>query len=197
MSATTDRGGNTRQNPPPGPYDDEDVPSPELVTDRTIELLLRGAKALVVVVNTVVLITFGILALGFFLHLAGASPEATFVDWVYRNTNRAMQPFRGMFPVREIDDRSVFDPSLLFAAAVYGFMAISLHAVVEFLSAKVRLYHRRAAWAAAAPAPAARSVAPPESLPEPGYPRSGTPDRRPISGVGRLTSTNEPNEARS
>jgi uncharacterized protein YggT (Ycf19 family) len=167
MSGTADPDGDTRlQNALPGPYADDEDPGPELVTDQTIELLLRGAKILVMVVNVVVLITFAILAMGFLLHLAGASPEATFVDWVYRNTNRAMQPFRGMFPVREIDDRSVFDASLLFAAALYGFVAIGLHAVVAFLSAKVRLYHRRAVRAEAAESLRARPVVPPQPRPE-------------------------------
>ena len=123
--------------------DDEDF-EPELVSEETIELLLRGAKALVMVVNTVVLLTFSVLTLGFLLHLAGASPEAAFVDWVYRTTEQAMQPFRGMYPVREIDGRSVFDASLLFAAAVYGFVAICLHGFVAYLSAYIRRYRRRA-----------------------------------------------------
>ena len=149
MSSALDHDDGTRPSHlPPGRFDDDDdEASPELITDQTLEMLLRGAKGLVIVVNVVVMITFGILALGFLLHLAGASPEATFVDWVYRNTDRAMQPFRGMFPIRAIDDRSVFDASLLFAAAVYGFVAISLHAVVVYLSAKVRRYHHRAVMA--------------------------------------------------
>ncbi len=115
---------------------------PELVTDKTVELLLRGAKALVVVVYVVVIITFAMLALGFFLLLAGASREASFVDWVYRNTERAMQPFRGMFPVQDIDGQSVFDASLLFAATLYGFIAIGLHATVVYLTQKARRRHR-------------------------------------------------------
>ncbi len=117
----------------------------ELINDKTIERLLMGAKALVVVVYGVVIITFVILALGFLLRVFGASPEAPFVEWAYRNTDRAMQPFRGMFPVRDIDGRSVFDASLLFAAALYGFIAIGLHALFEYLSARVRGYQRRAA----------------------------------------------------
>ena len=136
---------------------DDDEHLPELLTDATIELLLRGAKALVIVVNVVVLITFAILTLGFFLHLAGASSEASFVDWVYRNTERAMQPFRGMFPIQDIDGRSVFDASLLFAAALYGFVAIGLHALVVYLSARVRRFHHRAERAARLEAAARRS----------------------------------------
>lgn len=124
--------------------EDDEFVEPELVSDETIEMLLRGAKALVMVVNVVVIMTFSILALGFLLHLAGASPDASFVDWVYRTTERAMQPFRGMYPIQEIDGRSVFDGSLLFAAAMYGFVAICLHGLVAYLSAYIRRYHRRA-----------------------------------------------------
>lgn len=123
--------------------EDDEFLEPELVSDETIEMLLRGAKGLVMVVNVVVLMTFTILALGFLLHLAGASPDASFVDWVYRTTERAMQPFRGMYPIQEIDGRSVFDASLLFAAAMYGFVAICLHGFVVYLSAYIRRYHRR------------------------------------------------------
>jgi uncharacterized protein YggT (Ycf19 family) len=124
--------------------DRDEHEGPELVTYETIELLLRGAKAMVIVVYAVVIVTFAILTLGFFLHLAGASAEAPFVEWAYRNTDRAMQPFRGMFPVQDIDNRSVFDASLLFAAAFYGFVAIGLHALVVYLTAKARGYHLRA-----------------------------------------------------
>lgn len=147
MTATRNREDSTAEGRTPGPSpggEDDEFVEPDLVSDETIELLLRGAKTLVMVVNIVVLLTFSILTLGFLLHLAGASPEATFVDWVYRTTERAMQPFRGMYPIQEIDGRSVFDASLLFAAALYGFAAICLHGVVAYLSAYIRRYHRRA-----------------------------------------------------
>lgn len=146
LSATT-----TRQAPPTSRFDPtvapalgegEDAP-PHLVDDRAIESMITGAKILVAVVYLGAVVTFAMLAVGFLLMLFGASPEAPFVDWIYRNTAQAMKPFRGMFPVREIDGRSVFDPSLLFAAALYGFMAIGLHAVVEYLSALARRWHRR------------------------------------------------------
>lgn len=116
---------------------------PELLDNRTIELMILGARALVIVVYVMALVTFVILTLGFFLLLAGASSEASFVEWVYRNTNRAMEPFRGMFPIREIDGQSVFDASLLFAAAVYGFFAIGLHALVNYLTGLARARHNQ------------------------------------------------------
>lgn len=152
MTATRNREDPRVEREPAGtrPEIDDDEPlEPELVSDETIEMLLRGAKTLVMVVNVVVLMTFSILTLGFLLHLAGASPDASFVDWVYRTTERAMQPFRGMYPIQEIDGRSVFDASLLFAAAMYGFVAICLHGFVAYLSAYIRRYHRRAVEAEA------------------------------------------------
>lgn len=121
---------------------DEDE-RPQFIDDRLIERMITGAKLLVVVVYLGAVVTFVVLALGFVLMLFGASPEAPFVDWAYRNTAQAMKPFRGMFPVRDIDGRSVFDASLLFAAAFYGFLAIGLHAVVEYLSALARTFHRQ------------------------------------------------------
>lgn len=121
-----------------------DDTQPELLDDRTVELMILGARALAVVVYLVVLVTFAMLALGFFLLLAGASSDASFVEWVYRNTHRAMQPFRGMFPVREVDGQSVFDASLLFAAAFYGFFAIGLHAAVNYLTGLARARHFQA-----------------------------------------------------
>ena len=113
-----------------------------IVDDRSVELMAKWAKALVVAVDVVVVATFIMLSLGFVLLLAGASPDASFVDWVYRNTERAMGPFRGMFPIEEFDGRSVFDPSLLFAAAFYGFVALGLGALVSYLSGLARAHHR-------------------------------------------------------
>ncbi len=113
-----------------------------LVDDRTVELLAKGAKVLVVAVNVIVIATLTMLSLGFVLLLAGASPDASFVDWVYRNTERSMGPFRGMFPVEEFDGRSVFDPSLLFAAVFYGFVALGLQTFVAYLTGVARSHHR-------------------------------------------------------
>ena len=149
VGVPTDAGGQTGGGATPGRdtvpgRDTEPDELPQLVDDRLIEAVIRGAKVLVIVVYIGSVVTFTMLTLGFLLRLFGASPEAPFVEWVYRSTGQAMKPFRGMFPVSEIDGRSVFDPSLLFAAALYGFVAIGLHAVVDYLTAWARLHHGRA-----------------------------------------------------
>ena len=104
-------------------------------TDREPQLwLLRVAKAVVVLVYAFVLINLVLLILGFFLRLFGASTDAEFTRWVYRNVERIMEPFRGMFPSQALSDQSVLDVSLLFAMIVYSIVGIALHALVEWLT---------------------------------------------------------------
>ena len=115
-------------------------------TDHTPQLwLLRAAKAVVVLVYVFVLIDLVLLALGFFLRLFGASTDAEFTRWVYRNVDRIMEPFRGMFPARAVSDVSVLDVSLLFAMIVYAIIGIALHALVEWLTGKI-VARRRSAF---------------------------------------------------
>ena len=55
------------------------------------------------------LINLVLLTLGFFLRLFGASTDAEFTRWVYRNVDRIMEPFRGIFPSHAVSDVSVLD----------------------------------------------------------------------------------------
>jgi uncharacterized protein YggT (Ycf19 family) len=169
----------------------ENERQPELVDYRTIELVVRFAKVLVVVVYAVVIVTFVMLTLGFFLHLLGASADAPFAEWVYRNTDRAMQPFRGMFPVEEIDGRSVFDGSLLFGAAVYAFVAMGLHALVAYLTGLARRYQRAGAAAAGLPG-APRTAATTSSLPATGQPPAAGEHQTGVNAAGPAQTANGP-----
>ena len=70
-----------------------------------------------------------ILLLGFFLLLFGANSSASFTQWAYRNLDRVMEPFRGIFAPIELgttsgDVQAVFDTAVLFAMIVYGIIAI-------------------------------------------------------------------------
>jgi uncharacterized protein YggT (Ycf19 family) len=106
--------------------------------------LLRAAKAVVVLIYAFVLIDLVLLTLGFFLRLFGASTDAEFTRWVYRNVDRIMEPFRGMFPSHAVSDVSVVDVSLLFAMIVYAIAGIALHALVEWMTGRiVGLRHRQ------------------------------------------------------
>jgi len=105
--------------------------------------LLRVSKAVVVLVYAFVLIDLVLLTLGFFLRLFGASTDASFTRWVYRNVDRVMEPFRGMFPTKAVTEHSVLDTSLLFAMIVYAIIGIALHALVDWLTGKIVEQRRR------------------------------------------------------
>jgi hypothetical protein len=158
-------------------------------TPRTVTYVARAITYLLYFFLVAVEI---ILALGFLLLLFGASPTAPFVEWVYRNLDRAMAPFRGMFAPIDLgttgtDVQAVFDTSVLFAMVVYGIVAMLLHTLIAWLTVRLnrldrerRLRRDEARYGHAAqtsashlatPAPSAAPAAGPgpphESMPEP------------------------------
>lgn len=97
------------------------------------------ARILVQFVTAIVIVTEIILALGFLLLLFGASPQASFVAWVYRSLDRVMAPFRGIFEPIQVgttsnDVASVLDVSILFAMVIYGIVLLALRALIGWLS---------------------------------------------------------------
>jgi len=90
-----------------------------------------------------------ILFLGFFLLLFGANPSSGFVEWAYRNLDRAMKPFRGIFTPIELGTtngnqiESVFDTSVLFAMIIYGIIGLLIHSLIQWLTYKVRMIERQ------------------------------------------------------
>jgi uncharacterized protein YggT (Ycf19 family) len=152
--------------------------------------LLRAAKAVVVLVYAIVLINLVLLTLGFFLRLFGASTDAEFTRWVYRNVDRIMEPFRGIFPSHAVSDVSVLDVSLLFAMVVYAIVAIAVHALVAWLTGKIvalrereriaELQRQRAAVAPAYQPEVPRTPGYPGSEPAAGYPGSAPPPGTPV-----------------
>lgn len=143
--------------------------------DDTHLWVLRLAKGVVAFVYAVVTLCLVLLALGFVMRLFGASTSADFTEWVYRSVDRIMEPFRGMFPSRELSEGSIVDFSLLFAMIVYSIVAIALHALVSWLAGRVagvRRDRQRAQHAALAqPSP----VGPQAAYPEDPYGNRGGP----------------------
>lgn len=125
-------------------------------------LLIKIGRGLLWLIYIWVAITIVLLFLGFLLQLLGADQSADFVEWVYRSTERAMAPFRGIFDSIDLSDDSVLDVSILFAIIVYGFVAIGLHAGLAWLSDVLYAHERRDHEQAvlAAQAAAARPVPP-------------------------------------
>ena len=83
-------------------------------------------KPLITLINAVTAIAEVILGFRFFLRLAGASPVAPFVHWIYNASDPLLYPFRGIFPVRVLEVGSVFEFSTLFALVAYAILAYLL-----------------------------------------------------------------------
>lgn len=99
---------------------------------------LRFAKVLVWLIYALFVVALIILVLSFFLQLFNASATASFTEWVYRNADRVLEPFRGIFPTREIGESgSVIDFATLFAIVMYGILALVVHAFVNWLDTQI------------------------------------------------------------
>ena len=90
-----------------------------------------------------------ILIIGFTLLLFGANPDAGFTQWAYRNLDRVMEPFRGIFTAVPVgtgagDVQPVLDTSILFAMLVYAIIALALRSLIDWLAyrlAKIDAQH--------------------------------------------------------
>jgi len=117
-------------------------PEPEIDHHWFQRVSLGIAKAVSTLVLIYLVIVEIILFLGFLLKLLGAAPTSGFVEWCYRNLDRAMQPFRGIFAPVELgtaanDVEAVIETSILFAMAIYGVVALSIAALTSWLTARV------------------------------------------------------------
>ena len=95
----------------------------------SLPTFLKIGQVIVWIVYALAVASAVILCVAFLFRLLGAGTEAAFTRWVYRNSEFAMRPFRGIFPVREIGDDSVLDISLLFGAVMYVLVALATDAL--------------------------------------------------------------------
>jgi uncharacterized protein YggT (Ycf19 family) len=100
------------------------------------------ARVLLWFVYVWLMVNLVLLVLAFTLRLLGANPTASFVDWVYRSVERTMAPFRGMFEPLALNDQSVLDTSLLFAAIIYSLAALLLRAAIHWVTERITPPHR-------------------------------------------------------
>lgn len=100
------------------------------------------ARAVSYLVYAYLIVVEAILLLGFVLLLFGANPSAGFTDWAYRNLDRVMAPFRGIFTPIDLgttgsDVQAVIDTSVIFAMIVYGIVAIAIAAIISWLTSRL------------------------------------------------------------
>ena len=85
-----------------------------------------------------IIISLVILLLGFFLLLFAANPDAGFTEWAYRNLDRVMEPFRGIFPATEVGENgSILDTSILFAMIIYGLVGVLFRVLIDWLTGRM------------------------------------------------------------
>ena len=109
---------------------------------------LRLAKILPWLIYAYLLLEVIVLTLAFFLLLFNASTEADFTQWVYRSADRALEPFRGIFPSATADNGSVLDFAVLFAIIVYGILAMIALSVIHWIDRKIMEERAKARWLA-------------------------------------------------
>ena len=131
----------------------------------------RVSRVLVLFIYGFAIVCTVLLAMAFFLELFNANEATPFVRWVFRATDRIMQPFRGIFPAAEGEGGSVFDPSLLFAMFMYWLLALGMHALINWIDQKIAAvrYQERmdGAHAAGSTSPVHAPPAPPTGGPTP------------------------------
>jgi uncharacterized protein YggT (Ycf19 family) len=129
----------------------------------------RVARVLVLFIYGFAIACTVILAMAFFLALFAANEGTPFVRWVFRATDRIMQPFRGIFPAVEGESGSLFDPALLFAMFMYWLFALGMHALIGWIDRKIAAAKYREEWDTAHGA--TNTPAAPPGVPRPQEPR--------------------------
>jgi hypothetical protein len=108
--------------------------------------IVWAVRAISYLVYAYLIIVEIILVIGFFLLLFGANPTAGFTQWAYRNLERVMAPFRGIFSPIELgttgnDVPAIFDTSVLFAMIIYGIVALLFSVLIGWLSGRLDEIH--------------------------------------------------------
>lgn len=105
-------------------------------TDSTLTII-KISRFITYVVYGFAIIAITSLSFGFFLLLFGANPNAGFVQFVYNIGQEFLQPFRGIFPIREVGTTGYFSASILFAIVVYIVFAAALNSLINYITLKM------------------------------------------------------------
>lgn len=93
----------------------------------------RGAEMVQSLTNFFVGVVSVFLGLRFIFRLFNANAGNDFVAWLYRVTEQLLEPFRGIFPVQEIEPGYVIEFSTLFAMLAYALIGFLIIALVDAL----------------------------------------------------------------
>ena len=91
----------------------------------TIPAYLRVSKIIAYLVYAWVIIGVVSLTLRVFLLAFSANAATPFVEFVYRTSADYLQPFRGIFPAKDIGETGYLDVAALFAVIMYPFLIVT------------------------------------------------------------------------
>jgi len=87
-------------------------------------------------------VLFGIIVLGLrvFLLAFSANAGTPFVDFIYDASASFMQPFRGIFPPRDVGTTGYLDVAAVFAMIIYGLVGWGFSVLVHYIQSKIDSY---------------------------------------------------------
>ncbi len=84
-----------------------------------------------------VLIGIAFMTMRVFLLATSANMNAGFSNFVWQVSQDYMQPFRGIFPSKQLGETGYLDVSALFAIIVYLFLAWGFKALIDYVQNKI------------------------------------------------------------
>lgn len=97
---------------------------------------LKFSKILVWLMYVWVMIGVISLALRVFLLAASANPASGFTNFIYRLSNDFLEPFRGIFPPKDVGETGYLDVAAMFAIIIYLLLAWGFKALINYVEHK-------------------------------------------------------------
>lgn len=100
-------------------------------------IFIKFSRVVTYLVYAYSLIASVFLTLSFILLLFSANTGTPFVNFVYKVAYEFAAPFRGIFPTRPVGETGYFSSTALFAIIMYLVFALALHALINYITAKM------------------------------------------------------------
>lgn len=98
---------------------------------------LRISKIIAYLMYAWVFIGIILLSLRVFLLAFSANVSTPFVEFVYRTSADYLQPFRNIFPPRQIGETGYFDVAAIFAIIIYLLVAWGFSSLVGYIQYRI------------------------------------------------------------
>lgn len=105
-------------------------------------MTLKASRFLVYLIYAYTIVAVVFLVIGSVLLLFGANPSVGFTEFIYRGASSFLEPFRGIFPPRQVSETGYFSTSAFFAIIMYSFGAIVLSSLITYITAKMVKHQR-------------------------------------------------------